>query len=181
MQSKAGLAGRITFAAALLGASAAAVPAAAGEFDNLARSRFVHCAFYTSYDVDAATGSLVLTEGRSDSLTHLQRIANVRDRARAIYTGVAGSRDVAVIDTGKRLHFIDSMAGMFLVTTVYSCIERDDVRGVCLTYGAMQARHFDSRVLLEPDKVFEEIRSGAEPGFCDYSFIGLREAAVKEP
>lgn len=83
------------------------------------------------------------------------------------------------MDTGKRLHFIDGMAGMYRVTTVYSCIERDERRGVCLTYSAMQTRHFDSRVLVDPDKVFEEIRSAAEPGFCDYSFIGLREAELR--
>jgi hypothetical protein len=70
---------------------------------------------------------------------------------------------------------------MYVVTTVYSCIEHDDVRGVCLRYGAMQARHFDSRVLMDPDKVFEEIRAHAEPGFCDYSFIGLRKAAAESP
>lgn len=167
----------LTIIAAMLGAAGAALPATAGEYDSLARSRFVHCAFYKGYDVDPKTGNLVLVEGRSDSLTHLQRIGNEREHARAIYSGIAGAREVTVIDTGKRLHYVDDMTGMYIVTTVHSCIEHDERRGACLVYGATQVRHFDSRVLLDPDKVYEGIMANSAPGFCDYSFIGLREAA----
>ncbi len=176
-----GLRGGITIIAAMLGAADAALPAMAGEYDNLARSRFVHCAFYRAYAVDPTTGNRVLVEGRSDSLTHLQRIGNERDRARAIYTGVAGARDVAVINTGKRLHYIDHMAGMYVVTTIDSCLEHDERRGTCLVYGATQARHFDSRVLLEPDIVYQGIKANSDPGFCDYSFIGLQQAERETP
>ena len=44
----------------------------------------------------------------------------------------------------------------------------------------MQVRHFDSRALTDPDGVFETVRAGADPGFCDYSFIGVQEAARRE-
>lgn len=152
----------------------------AGEFDNLAQSRFVHCAFYKAYDVDARTGDLQLVEGKSDSLTHLQRIGSGQGRARAIYTRSAGASEVAVIETGKRLHFIDQAEGLITQTTVYGCIEHDERRGHCINYGAMQVRHFDSRALTDPDGVFETVRAGAEPGFCDYSFIGVQEAARRE-
>lgn len=157
-----------------------AVPAHAGEFDNLAQSRFVHCAFYKSYEVDPRTGDLLMVEGKSDSLTHLQRIGNARERARAIYTRSAGASEVLVIETGKRLHFIDRAAGLITQTTVYGCLEHDERRGHCINYGAMQARHFDSRALTDPDGVFEAIRTAADPGFCDYSFIGVQEAARRE-
>jgi hypothetical protein len=155
-------------------AVAAASPAA--EYDNLVRSPFVYCAFYKSYEVDASTGNLLLVEGKSQSLTHFQRIDLAQQTARSISTRVAGSRNVRVIPTEKYVHFIDSAAGMYTVTTVYSCIERDERRGVCITYGAVNARHFDPRVLIDPDKAFEAIRDSADPGFCDYSFFGLQAA-----
>ncbi|OGA37305.1 MAG: hypothetical protein A3G24_04625 [Betaproteobacteria bacterium RIFCSPLOWO2_12_FULL_62_13] len=161
--------------ATTLGAIAVMAPAAAVEFDSLVQSRFVHCAFYRNYDTDPATGNLLLIEGKSDSLTHYQAIDS--ERARSIDTRMAGAREVRVLDTGKHLHFIDSVAGMYIVTTVYSCIERDERRGVCLTYGAVNARHFDSRVLLDPDRVFTELRDSSDPGFCDYSFVGVQEAS----
>ena len=142
-------------------------------FDNLVQSRYVHCAFYKAYNVDAVTGDLVLVEGRSDTLTHFQAIEGTR--ARQITTRVAGARDVRVTRTAKYLHFIDQIAGMYVLTTVYGCIDRDK-RGVCMTYGAMQSRHFDTRVLTDPDAVYEALKSRSEPGFCDHSFIGIQEA-----
>ncbi len=161
--------------AAVLGALVVMAPAAAGEFSNLVQSRFVHCAFYKNYEVDPVTGNLLLVEGKSDSLTHYQAID--AERARSIDTRMAGAREVRVVQTDKHLHFIDNVAGMYIVTTVYSCIERDERRAACLIYGAVNARHFDSRVLLEPDKVFAELRESSDPGFCDYSFIGVQEAS----
>lgn len=143
-------------------------------FDNLVQSRFVHCAFYRDYEVDPASGDLLLVEGRSDSLTHYQNVGATRTRA--INTRMAGARDVTVVRTGKRLHFIDSVAGMYAVTTVEACREHDERRGICLTYGAFNARHFDSRVFTDPDRVFEALRASADPGFCDYSFIGVQQA-----
>lgn len=145
-------------------------------FDNLVQSRYVHCAFYKAYEVDRATGDLVLVEGKSESLTHFQRTDG--DHARQISTGVAGAREVQVMNDGKYLHFIDRIAGMYRLTTVYGCLERDK-HGVCITYGAMQSRHFDSRVLSDPDAVYEALKGSSDPGFCDYSFIGIQEASKR--
>ena len=163
---------RLTVLLALL--VAASAQAQNTTFDNLVQSRFVHCAFYKAYQVDQTTGDLVLTEGRSDTLTHFQGIEG--NRARQITTRVAGARDVQVARTGKYLHFIDRMAGMYVLTTVYGCIDRDK-RGVCITYGARQSRHFDARVLSDPDAVYENLKASSDPGFCDHSFIGIQEAA----
>ena len=65
---------------------------------------------------------------------------------------------------------------MYVLTTVYGCIDRDPKSGTCLSYGAMQSRHFDSRVLLEPDAVYEALKDSSDPGFCDHSFFGIQEA-----
>ena len=51
--------------------------------------------------------------------------------ARSIYTRMAGLRDVNVIQTDKAIHFIDSVAGMYVMTTVHSYIDFDEKRGVC--------------------------------------------------
>jgi hypothetical protein len=141
---------------ALLGAGS--VHAQSALFDNLVRSPYVHCEFYKAYAVD--------------SLTHFQRIRG--DRARQISTRAAGAREVRVAHTEKYVHFIDSVAGMFVLTTVTGCLERGP-RGVCATYGAMQSRHFDARVLTDPDSVYERLQGRSDPGFCDHSFFGVRE------
>ena len=162
------------FLAALL--IAAAVPAAEppSQFSNIVAARFVHCAFYKAYDTDAATGDPVMVEGHSNSLTHFQRING--GHARQISTRVAGARDVRVMDWGKYLHFVDYVSGMYVLTTVYGCIDHDPRTGVCVTYGATQSRHFDSRVLTEPDAVYEEWKASADVGFCDHSFVNVQEA-----
>jgi hypothetical protein len=149
----------------------------AGLFDNLVQSRYVHCAFYRDYEIDPVSGNRLLAEDKSDSLAHYQAIDG--RRARTITTRMAGAREARVMQTGKRLHFIDRVAGMYIVTTVHTCLHYDERRSACLTYGAMNARHFDSRVLLDPDGVFENLRAHADPGFCDYSFIGVRESAPR--
>jgi hypothetical protein len=154
--------------------------ATAGEFDNLVASPFVHCAFYKTYDVDAATGNLMLVEGKSQSLLHFQRINAAKQTARSISTRMAGAREVRVISTDKYVHFIDSVAGMYNVTTVYSCLERDERRGICVTYGAVNARHFDARVLIDPDRTFEALKDVSEPGFCDHTFLGQQQAHKAE-
>ena len=158
---------------------AAAVEAAdRSEFANLARAAYVHCAFYKSYEVDPVNGDLVLVEGRADALMHFQAIDVKRARARAIYTRMSGARDVTVLQTGKAIHFIDNVAGMYIMTTVHSCIDFDEKRGVCITYGAAMSRHFDASALYDPDRVYEKIGDQADPGFCDHSFIGIREAST---
>ena len=163
--------------AAALGTVTAAVAADRSEFTNLAKARYVHCAFYKGYETDPATGGPIMVEGKADALMHFQGVDVKHATARAIYTRMSGSRDVTVIQTAKAIHFIDNVAGMYVMTTVHSCLDFDDRRGVCLTYGAVNSRLFDSSVLSDPDKVYEKIKHAAEPGFCDHSFIGLQEAA----
>lgn len=165
--------------AVLLSALSAGVPALAQDagayrFEHLVRSPMVHCAFYRDYDIDPQTGNRLLVEGRSDSLTHYQRQRG--ERVRSIDTRRAGAVDVQVVQ-GRYLHYIERTAGMYVVTTVYACLERDAQSDRCINYGAVNARHFDARVLREPDRVYEELQALAEPGFCDHSFIHLQEAA----
>jgi hypothetical protein len=169
---------RLTIAAlaALLLAPAAGFAAdAAATFANLSKSRYVHCAFYNAYETDRATGDLVLVEGRSQSLTHFQAIRG--GQARQISTRAAGAREVKVIDSGKYLHFVDHVAGLYVLTTVYGCLDHDAKSGVCISYGATQSRHFDPRVLSDPDAVYEALKDSADPGFCDHSFVNIQEAA----
>jgi len=163
------------FLAVLLAPATAAAAEPASPFGNLVQSRYVHCAFYKAYETDNPAGELVLVEGRSSSLTHFQRIAG--GYARQISTRVAGARDVRVMDRGKYLHFVDTMAGMYVLTTVYGCIDRAPKSGTCVTYGATQSRHFDPRVLTDPDAVYDALKAGADPGFCDHSFINIQEAS----
>lgn len=145
------------------------------QFDNLASSPFVHCAFYRQYEIDPQSGDRLLVEGASNSLTHYQR---QRDgRVRSIDTRRAGARDAQLVRGKKYLHYIERSGGLYVVTTVYACLERDARTDTCINYGAVNARHFDSRVLREPDLVYEELQALAEPGFCDHSFIHLQEAA----
>jgi hypothetical protein len=92
---------------------------------------------------------------------------------------MSGSHKVTVIQTPKAIHFIDNVAGMYVMTSVHSCLEYDEKRGACTIYGAVNARLFGTEVLNEPDKVYEKIKSSADPGFCDYSFIGIQEAASR--
>jgi len=158
--------------AAVLGA--VPVQAQNTAFANLLHSRYVHCAFYKAYEVDRETGDNVMVEGRSDTLTHFQRIEG--GRARQITTRAAGAHEVRVVETAKYLHFIDRVAGMYVLTTIYDCIDRDQ-RGICVTYGAMQSRHFDTRVLTDPDAVYEALRDNSDPGFCDHSFVSVQEAS----
>lgn len=161
-------------AAALLPAVAAADEAQ--RFEHLASSPYVHCAFYRDYDIDPRTGDRLLVEGRSNSLTHYQR---QRDgRVRSVDTRRAGAGEARVVQ-GRYLHYIERSGAMFVVTTIYACLARDAQSGHCLNYGAVNARHFDARVLRDPDRVYEELQAQAEPGFCDHSFIHLREAAAK--
>ena len=111
------------------------------------------------------------------ALTDFQSVDARQSTARAINTRLAGARNVTVIRTAKALHFIDNVAGMYVMTTVHSCPEYDEKRGACIMYGAVNSRVFDSAVLHDPDQVYARIKDKADPGFCDYSFIGTQEAA----
>jgi len=162
---------------------ATALPAVAqqselAQFENLATSPYVHCAFYRQYNIDPRTGDRLLVEGASDSLTHYQRQGN---RLRSIDTRRAGARDAQLLRGKNYLHFIERSGGLYVVTTIYACLMRDARSDICINYGAVNARHFDSRVLRDPDAVFEELQAHADPGFCDHSFIHLREAAAAPP
>jgi len=150
-----------------------------GQFEPLARSPYIHCAFYRQYDVDPGTGQLLLVEGRSDSLTHFQRQRG--GGVLSIDTRRTGALDAQLLRGRKYLHFIERNAGMYVVTTIYACLERDPGTDACINYGAVNARHFDTRVLSDPDAVFEELQARAEPGFCDHSFLEVREAAGRSP
>jgi hypothetical protein len=167
--------------AGALGAVGAASAADRLDFSRLANSRYVHCAFYKSYETDAATGDPIMVEGRGDALMHFQGIDVKNGKAHAIYTRMSGMRDVTVIQTEKAIHFIDNVAGMYVMTTVHSCIDFDEKRGICVTYGAVNSRLFDSAVLTEPDKVYDKIKAEADPGFCDHSFVGIQEASHSLP
>ena len=161
-----------------LGFAGAACAAERTDFASLAKSRYVHCAFYKGYETDPETGGPIMVEGKADSLVHFQDVDVRHSKARAIYTRSSGSHAVTVIQTAKALHFVENIAGMYMMTSVHSCLEYDEKRGACIMYGAVNARLFDSAVLADPDKVYEKIKDQADPGFCDYSFIGIQEAAT---
>lgn len=160
-------------------APASAQHPGAEAFEVLASSPYVHCAFYRDYDIDPETGARLLVEGRSLSLTHFQRPRN--GRVRAIDTRQAGATEARIVRGGKYLHYIQRSGPMYVVTTVYACLARDPQTDHCINYGAVNARHFDVRVLRDPDAVFEELQELAEPGFCDHSFIHVQEAAGPLP
>lgn len=159
----------------LVAMPAAVMAAEAPGFEHLASSPYVHCAFYRGYDIDPLTGDRLLVEGRSNSLTHYQRQHD--GRVRSVDTRRAGAGNALMVQ-GRYLHYIERSGAMFVVTTIYACLARDAQSGHCINYGAVNARHFDARVLREPDQVYEELQAQAEPGFCDHSFIHLREAAA---
>lgn len=167
----------IVLTVAAIVVAGAACAADVTDFTYLARSRYVHCAFYKGYETDPVSGGPIMVEGKADSLMHFQGVDAKQSTARAIYTRLAGARTVTVIQTGKALHFIDNVAGMYVMTTVHSCLEFDEKRGACVMYSAVNSRVFDSSVLNDPDEVYERIKGKADPGFCDYSFIGVQEAA----
>lgn len=164
-------------AATALGAAGGACAGEVIDFANIAHSRYVHCAFYKAYETDPLTGGPIMVEGRADALMHFQSVNARQSTARAIYTRLAGARDVTVIQTPRAVHFIDNVAGMYVMTTVHSCLEYDARRGACIIYGAVNSRIFDSTVLNDPDKVYDRVKDKADPGFCDYSFIGTQEAS----
>ena len=164
--------------ATALGAACAARAAERTDFTQLAQSRYIHCAFYKGYETDPATGGPIMVEGKADSLVHYQNVDVRHAKAQAIYTRMSGSHEVTVIRTDKAIHFIENVAGMYVMTSVHTCLETDEKSGACVMYGAVNARLFDSAVKSDPDKVYEKIKDKADPGFCDYSFIGIQEAAT---
>jgi hypothetical protein len=170
----------LVVAGALFGAQPAVADDAPLDLADLAQARFVHCAFYKGYEIDPDTGDRLMVEGRADALMHFEAVDARRRTARAIYTRMSGTRSVVAMQTRKYIHFVDNVAGMYILTTVHSCLDYDDKRGICVTYGASNSRLFEASVLTDPDGVYERVKDQADPGFCDQSFIGLRHAA-QEP
>jgi hypothetical protein len=118
-----------------------------------------------------------VVEGEGDALLNFEDIDISYVRARAIYTLIAGQRGVTVIQTSKALHFIDNVSGMYVMTTIYSCLDYYE-NNKCVSYGAVNSILSDPTVLTEPNSAFEKIRTDADLGFCDCSFfIGVQEAA----
>jgi hypothetical protein len=82
-----------------------------------------------------------------------------------------------VIQTSKSLHFIDNVSGMYIMTTIYSCLDYNE-DSKCVSYGAVNSMLSDPTVLTEPNSVLEKIRTVTDLGFCDCGFfIGVQEAA----
>ena len=157
------------FAAA--GLAYAAQPAK--DFDDLVNAQAIHCEFFAPLrPADAPADH----EARApELLVHYAGMNRERTRARVVSTRRAGSREVAVVRTPKAVHFVDHAAGIFMVTTVFACNEREQRSNArrCVSFGAVNSRHFDARVLWQPDDVFERYRHLASHGFCDHSAITL--------
>lgn len=151
----------------------AAANAADSDLDALVGARFIHCAFFRNAPL-AETPLGGEDERKAEILVHYAGIDRTRTKARTITTRSAGAKDVVVVRTQKAVHFVESVAGAYRVTTVTGCNERDARPGrrQCVTYGAANATHFDASVLWQPDAVYERIRHIANHGFCDHSFQG---------
>src|SRR3954468_16753114 len=94
---------------ALLGFTGMASAAERTDFSQIARSRYIHCAFYKGYETDPATGDPIMVEGKADSLVHFQNVDVKGATANAIYTRMSGSHKVTVIQTQKAIHFIENV------------------------------------------------------------------------
>jgi len=142
------------------------------DFDDLVKARSIHCEFFPSLrPADMPFGGS--DDLRADVLVYYGGMNRERTRARVLSTRRAGSREVVVVRTNKAIHFVDHVAGMFTVTTVFGCNQRDSHTSTrrCLSYGAVNSRHFDASVHWQPDSVFERYRHLASHGFCDHSFV----------
>ena len=154
--------------------AAAGALAHAGDFDDLVNAPAIHCEFFPSVrPADARLGRSDALE--PDFLVHYAGMNRDRTRARVVSTRDAGSREVVVVRTEKAVHFVAHAAGDYMVTTVFGCNERNvraDARK-CISFGAVNSRHFDASVHWQPDQVFERDRHLASHGFCDHSTIDV--------
>ena len=152
----------------------AGAPSHAGDFDDLVNASAIHCEFFASVRAANEPGARTDTP-EPDFLVHYAGMNRDRTRARVVSTRNAGSREVAVVRTGKAVHFVAHAAGVYMVTTVFGCNERDlrtDARK-CISFAAANSRHFDASVHWQPDQVFERDRHLASHGFCDHSTIDV--------
>jgi hypothetical protein len=153
----------------------------ATDFDDLVNAHSIHCEFFRSVR-PADMPAVRPADARPEVLVHYAGMNREGTRARVVSTRRAGARDVIVIRTEKAVHFVDHAAGVYAVTTVFGCNERDlrATSGRCLSYGAVNSRHFDPSVRWQPDNVFERDRHLASHGFCDHSFV-TAEAPMRSP
>jgi hypothetical protein len=154
--------------------SAAGVLAHAGDFDDLVNATAIHCEFFPSIrPADAPLPGA--HDPEPDFLVHYGGMNRERTRARVVTTRGAGSREVVVVRTDKAVHFVTHAAGIYMVTTVFGCNERDlrSAARKCVSFGAVNSRHFDASVHWQPDHVFERDRHLASHGFCDHSAIAV--------
>ena len=153
--------------------AAAGALAHAGDLDDLINATAIHCEFFPNVrpaDEPVRTDAL-----EPDFLVHYAGMNRDRTRARVVSTRDAGSREVVVVRTDKAVHFVAHAAGLYMVTTVFGCNERDLRRDArrCISFGAVNSRHFDASVHWQPDQVFERDRHLASHGFCDHSTIAV--------
>lgn len=141
----------------------------ADDFDDLVNATAIHCEFFAS--VRPADAPIARTDSSPEVLVHYAGMNRSRTRARVVSTRRAGSREVTVVRTDRAVHFVDHAAGVFNVTTVFGCNERDWRTNArrCVSFGAVNSRHFDASVHWQPDEVFERYRHLASHGFCDHS------------
>jgi hypothetical protein len=160
----------------MLGALAAVAQGSppASDFESLINASAIHCEFFPGIrpadEPQARNG-----KEAPELLVHYAGMNRDRTRARVVSTRGAGSREVVVVRTEKAVHFVEHAAGMFMVTTVFGCNARDlrtDARR-CISFGAVNSRHFDASVHWQPDQVFERYRHLGSHGFCDHSFIAV--------
>ena len=142
----------------------------ADDFDDLIDATAIHCEFFAA--VRPADAPIARTGSFSpEVLVHYAGMNRSRTRARVVSTRRAGSQEVSVVRTDKAVHFVDHVAGVYMVTTVFGCNERDARTNArrCVSFGAVNSRHFDASVHWQPDEVFERYRHLASHGFCDHS------------
>ena len=155
----------------VLGAAVVLMPTAhADDFDDLINATAIHCEFFSS--IRPADAPIARTDSsRPEVLVHYAGMNRSRTRARVVSTRRAGSREATVVRTDRAVHFVDHAAGVFNVTTVFGCNERDWRTNArrCVSFGAVNSRHFDASVHWQPDEVFERYRHLANHGFCDHS------------
>lgn len=171
----------LAIAVSVLSGGVAPVMAAQKDLDQFVNARSVHCEFFAAVR-PADTPAPPQEEPKPEVLVHYGGLNRERTRAFMLSTRGSGAREAIVLRTDKAVHFVDYAAGVFMVTTVFSCIEREQRTSArhCVTYAATNSRHFDASVFWQPDSVFERYRAQASHGFCDHSFV-TNAASARDP
>jgi hypothetical protein len=123
---------------------------------------------------DSPTARAV-TRLRSVALSVLTRRVRSRNFVHVLVLTVVGIDRVLATGAQPDTDFDDLVKARSIhcmVTTVFGCNRRDDIETRrCLSYGAVNSRHFDASVHWRPDSVFERYRHLANHGFCDHGFV----------